>query len=512
MSLEDPTATVGSVDEPPVTSALAVLSKDLDRLVAVLGGGGLDLVDDPELLGFLQAFEGFRNRLSLVDHRVLADAERRGLAGQLTHCSLTSLLVHSLRISPAEASRRTRAAAAVAPRVSALGVVLEPVRPVLAAAQRDGTVSPEQVAIVVQALDGIDRPGIDPGDVAAAEEVLVSHAATFGPRDLRKIAVHLTDAIHPDGTLPDDQLVIDRRHLQVSPLADGSYRCEGRLTPALAALLTTVCTPLAKPRSSTVPGPNGGVVDAPDPRHHGQRLHDALEEALGRLLSLGDRPATGGTPTSLIVTIGYQDLLTRTGHGETSHGALLPARDVLRLADQADIVPAVLTQSGALLDLGRTRRIASHTQTLALIARDQGCSFPGCTHPPEYCDRHHITPWINGGATDVDNLTLLCRYHHTHFLGHGWTCTLNDDGIVEWRPPPWVDRERAPLTNHRIRRHVIQRAGPGDHHPMPSAAIDSSTAHPKDSSTVQPNDMSTAHPKGSSIDQWPRSPKELVTT
>jgi hypothetical protein len=197
-----------------------------------------------------------------------------------------------------------------------------------------------------------------------------------------------------------------------------------------------------------------------------------------------------------------------------------------------------------LLDLGRTRRIASHTQTLALIARDQGCSFPGCTHPPEYCDRHHITAWINGGATDVDNLTLLCRYHHTHFLGHGWTCTLNDDGIIEWRPPPWVDRERAPLTNHRIRRHVIHRAGPGDRQPIPSAAAidsstahpkdsstapkDSSTAHPKDSSTAHPKDSRTAHPKDSrtahpkdsrtvqpkdsSVDQWSRSPTELVTT
>ncbi|HEY5979767.1 MAG TPA: hypothetical protein VIT41_09040 [Microlunatus sp.] len=37
---------------------------------------------------------------------------------------------------------------------------------------------------------------------------------------------------------------------------------------------------------------------------------------------------------------------------------------------------------GAALDLYRTRRIASPAQTLALIARDAGCSFPGCdAHP-----------------------------------------------------------------------------------------------------------------------------------
>jgi hypothetical protein len=380
-----------------------------------------------------------------------------------------------------------------------LGEVLEPVRPVLATAQRDGVVSPEQVAIVVRALDSIDRPGVDPGDVATAEEVLVSHAASFGPRDLRKIAVHLTDTIHPDGTLPDDQLVTDRRHLQLSPLSDGSYRCEGRLTPTLAALLTTVCTPLAKPRGSTVPGPKDGVVEVPDPRHHGQRLHDALEEALSRLLALGDRPATDGTPTSLIVTIGYEELLSRTGHGETSDGTVLPARDVLRLADQAEILPAVLTRSGALLELGRTRRIASRTQTLALIARDQGCTFPGCTRPPQYCDRHHITAWADGGPTDLHNLTLLCRYHHTHFVGHGWTCTLNDDGIVQWRPPPWIDPTRAPLTNHRIRRSVIQRAGPAGHQPTSTGSNHQDRA-------------GRAQPKDSSIEPWSRKQKELATT
>ena len=34
---------------------------------------------------------------------------------------------------------------------------------------------------------------------------------------------------------------------------------------------------------------------------------------------------------------------------------------------------------------------------MALIARDGGCSFPGCTHPPSWCDRHHILDWILGG-------------------------------------------------------------------------------------------------------------------
>ena len=81
---------------------------------------------------------------------------------------------------------------------------------------------------------------------------------------------------------------------------------------------------------------------------------------------------------------------------------------------------------------------------MALHTRDGGCSFPGCTHPPNWCDRHHILDWILGGLTDLDNLTLLCRYHHTHFLQKGWTCRLNADGLPEWIPPWWIDQHQQP--------------------------------------------------------------------
>jgi hypothetical protein len=65
--------------------------------------------------------------------------------------------------------------------------------------------------------------------------------------------------------------------------------------------------------------------------------------------------------------------------------------------------------------------------------------------------------WILGGLTDLDNLTLLCRYHHTHFLQKGWTCRINTDGLPEWIPPWWIDRNQQPQINARIRRLHAQR-------------------------------------------------------
>src|SRR6188472_3123919 len=52
----------------------------------------------------------------------------------------------------------------------------------------------------------------------------------------------------------------------------------------------------------------------------------------------------------------------------------------------------------------------------------------------------------------ICNLTLLCRYHHAHFLQKGWTCRMNPDGLPEWTPPRWIDQNQRPHTNTRIQR------------------------------------------------------------
>jgi hypothetical protein len=159
----------------------------------------------------------------------------------------------------------------------------------------------------------------------------------------------------------------------------------------------------------------------------------------------------------VIVTIGVEDLLAKAGIAETTDGSQLSADQLLRIADQAEIWPTIIDRNGVPLALGRTRRIATRGQTMALIAREGGCSFPGCDHPPQWCDRHHILDWIDGGPTDLDNMTLLCRYHHTHFLQKGWSCRINDDGLPEWIPPRWIDPQQQPQLNARIRRLAAQR-------------------------------------------------------
>ena len=128
-------------------------------------------------------------------------------------------------------------------------------------------------------------------------------------------------------------------------------------------------------------------------------------------------------------------------------GNLISIPDLLRLAAEAEIVPVVLNNAGGVLAYGRTRRLATRAQRLALAARDRGCSMPGCTRPATWCQVHHVTPWQQGGATDLNNLTLLlCGHHHREFEKHGWACEMFD-GVPHWIPPTWLDPDQTPRRN-----------------------------------------------------------------
>lgn len=98
----------------------------------------------------------------------------------------------------------------------------------------------------------------------------------------------------------------------------------------------------------------------------------------------------------------------------------ITAATAQRLSCEALMSAVVKGEAGEVLALGRSRRLVSRRQRRALSARDIGCQFPGC-RTRRRCDAHHIRPWSQGGTTDLDNLILLCRAHHTAVHEHGLT-------------------------------------------------------------------------------------------
>jgi hypothetical protein len=81
-----------------------------------------------------------------------------------------------------------------------------------------------------------------------------------------------------------------------------------------------------------------------------------------------------------------------------------------------------------------------------MIARDKGCSFPGCTTGPAWCQANHITQWQHGRRTCIDDGALLCGFHHREFENSGWSCLMLD-GIPHYQPPLWLDHQQTPIRN-----------------------------------------------------------------
>ena len=95
----------------------------------------------------------------------------------------------------------------------------------------------------------------------------------------------------------------------------------------------------------------------------------------------------------------------------TADGEPLAAATARQLCCDAGVVTAVVNDTGQPLSVGRKTRTIPAAINRALLLRDRTCRFPGCTHR-HFVDGHHVEHWINGGATALHNLVLLCGTHH----------------------------------------------------------------------------------------------------
>jgi Domain of unknown function (DUF222)/HNH endonuclease len=91
-----------------------------------------------------------------------------------------------------------------------------------------------------------------------------------------------------------------------------------------------------------------------------------------------------------------------------------------RLHRAMTLLPPPLGAPTQLVDLGRATRLIAPALRRALTVRDGGCVADGCDRPAPWTDAHHLTHWLAGGATSLDNLVLLCRVHHRAVHDGGW--------------------------------------------------------------------------------------------
>lgn len=162
--------------------------------------------------------------------------------------------------------------------------------------------------------------------------------------------------------------------------------------------------------------PEGSGVDPMtglDQRTNPQLLLDALIAACAGAINGNDVAESGGMRVKVGVLIDYRSLLGQCeDSGLTDHNRPISAANIRRLACDGDILPAVMGQNGAVLDLGREIRGFTHAQRRAIAIRDRGCIIPGCIRPASMSECHHVIPWSEGGPTNVSNAALVCEFHH----------------------------------------------------------------------------------------------------
>jgi hypothetical protein len=443
-----------------VQATVAALRATYEQLAAQ----PLDALTTSELLEALDDLETLTCALPSQRQRLLARLQAQTTAKDMGAKTWREVLATRWRISPSEAARRLDEAAALAPRHTLTGEPLEPELPATALAQAHGSINREHIKIVADAMNRIP-PTVDSVTRAQIEVDLVRTALGAGPKELKDNAERILFLLDQDGPEPDDRERARRRGVWKGPQGpDKMTPWRGNLTPEAEAIYEAIYAKWAAPgmcnpddEQPCVSGtPTQAQIDN-DHRTLAQRQHDALI-AVGRsVLESGELGQHNGLPTSIIIRTTLQDLESRAGVGVTGGGTILPIADVLRLAAEANTnhYLAVFDKAtGSALDLFRARRTATVAQRIMLIARDGGCTKPGCTVPAYGSQVHHAArDWADDGQTNVDELGLACGPDNRMVGPDGWTTRINADHDVEWIPPPDLDTGQARVNDyHRPER------------------------------------------------------------
>ena len=241
----------------------------------------------------------------------------------------------------------------------------------------------------------------------AADEILIAAAkAGADLRALAELAMEIYKRSVPDNPDPDDGF--DDRSVRLETTFDGAGVMTGDLTPECAAVVTAVLDALSAP------------MGAEDTRSHQQRYHDALQEAMRRLVTAGLLPERVGQPVKVMAHISLRDLLAMDA-------------DSALLQEWTERLRA---------------RWAAHRAAASIGGSDGAAWLEGDAAEAFACDAS-VTPVVTGAVnpTALNNLVRLC----VELAGHG-------HGRCDLQPP--TPRGRPALEQGIIGKAVDLVSGP----------------------------------------------------
>lgn len=314
------------------------------------------------------------------------------------------------------ARRELRLSAASTARLRAAGRTMQ-VLPGVGEAMLAGEIRLDHVAQFTGGLRRVDTAVL----ADATQQILLPLAKQAAPSDLAVAIDRLDEVTHPSKVDEAWRRGMDRRDVQVTRAGDG-YHLAGFVDIVLGAKLASFLVAASAPRSTgpgEADGPAGSASCA-DERPASQRRTDALHELLDTAIADGI-PGDKGVRPQLHVTVEAEWLSHQPGSAPpTLQGYGVIGPDLYGyLACEGDHTTVLThgTTSGrtpyaAVLNVGRTRRLATRAQRVAVrVQQDGHCAAPGCSHTN--LELHHVSWWErDGGRTDLVNLVGLCRACH----------------------------------------------------------------------------------------------------
>lgn len=341
--------------------------------------------------------EAARHSLDIEWTQTLAAAEAAADHDVLGYPSTVAYLKDRLRMAGGRANRYVRNARSAVVHMATF------------AAWKIRQISADEAELLFRAADK------DPDRYEDAETHLLELVGD-GVEETRRVLDYWRNDVDLPGVKLDLEVQSERRRFEMrrrhNGMVEGSFMLPSLEGESLLSAIDTLTPP----------------PDEGDGRTTTQRRADALGDLARAFLDGSAGSTVGGERPHINVHVDIPSLRGRGGGlHETADGFVVDPFTVSQLACEASVVRIVFGPGSEVLDVGRKTRVIPSGLRRGVVARDRHCVAPGCSRWAGWCDIHHIVPWAEGGETELDNLCLLCRYHHTKV--HLDQLTLDDLGV-----------------------------------------------------------------------------------
>lgn len=387
----------------------------LDRAIAEVVGSSLDELDEPALLGRVDRLHRAQSRLAAERARIVAEVERRRTRTiddpgprDRERQRLRRDLAERTNVTPSTTKLDAQAGLAAA-RYQATG-----------AAFAAGEIGAQHMRLIAETLDAVEND--DRRD--DAERQLLSIARRVNPTVLGRHTRELLARQAPLAAEAAERRRHEARRVTAYDTPDGGFAFSGLLYGTAAETARVAMDAFRTP-------------DAPgEYRTTEQRGADGFEQLCATALRSGDASAQHGVRPHVLITVTADQLeLGNAGIARLGSGQPLTLDQLKPALQDCSWARVILAPDGTPIEASEAVRTVPSGLWRALLARDGGCTWPGCDAPAAWCDvAHGQSPFVEGGRLAPDNAALLCRRHHRRFDRDGYRIVI-DGNRVRFDPP-----------------------------------------------------------------------------